>query len=552
MLTSIDIMLPSDFIQLDFIQLDFSQSTPIYWYEGHCPITGHWLRLPRTTLAEQIAHELMQQLANDPQYEREGKMYGILLAETETGERCILKAFSGLLNGKSEVAGWVPPISGREQVALEEAQTLANLDAIKYKLATLKSIPERQQHELLSQEFAAKLQQLTQQHQERKQQRQQQRQHLTKTLTGEALTLALEQLDDQSRLDGIERRRLKQQRNAALNPLQQTIAAADDQIRLLRQRRQVLSRQLQQQMHAAYRLTNFAGESLPLQALKSSLPTGTGDCCAPKLLHYAATHQLKPLAMAEFWWGSASTNGDRVPGEFYGACAERCQPLMGFLLSGLPQPQPINPDLDLPVLYEDAYLIAINKPAGLLSTPGRYANLQDSVVSRLQIKLQNPALMAVHRLDQGTSGILLLAKDRDTHGYFSRQFQQRRVHKIYEAILTGTIATDTGSIDLPLRPDPTDRPRQKVDWQRGKPSQTNFRVISRTGNRSRVEFMPITGRTHQLRVHAADQQGLGTPILGDWLYGGETADRLHLHARELSFQHPQSEQQIHLRTTTEF
>jgi tRNA pseudouridine32 synthase / 23S rRNA pseudouridine746 synthase len=313
-------------------------------------------------------------------------------------------------------------------------------------------------------------------------------------------------------------------------------------------------------MHAVYSLTNFSGQSRSLQELipGGSMPTGTGDCCAPKLLHYAATHGLKPLAMAEFWWGASSVNQDKVQGKFYGACVERCQPLMGFLLSGLkpnpPAPFPSRGEVTLPIIYEDEWLIAVNKPAGLLSVPGRYCDRQDSVLSRLRnLLLDGMTLAAVHRLDQETSGILLLARDRQTHRQLSWQFQQRQVHKVYEALLSGSITTDQGVIDLRLWGDPENRPYQQVDWQHGKPSLTHFRVMAKQGDYTRVEFVPLTGRTHQLRVHAADSQGLGVTILGDRLYGCRAvASRLHLHARELRFEHPQLGETLHLRINTPF
>ena len=200
-------------------------------------------------------------------------------------------------------------------------------------------------------------------------------------------------------------------------------------------------------------------------------------------------------------------------------------------------------------MYEDEWLIAVNKPAGLLSVPGRYADRQDSVLSRL--RLQSEAIVPVHRLDQDTSGILLLVKDRATQRHLSRQFQQRQVNKVYEAVLAGRLDHDRGVIDLPLWADPSDRPCQKVD-PCGKPSTTRFEVISRTHDRTRLEFFPLTGRSHQLRVHAADPQGLGIPILGDRLYGESTANRLHLHAKAISLQHPHSGDRLQLNAETPF
>ncbi|QHG19080.1 RluA family pseudouridine synthase [Nostoc sp. ATCC 53789] len=566
----------SDFIDCDFAVSDLS---PSYWYEGHCLESGvgvasrrHRLRLPRTSMSEAIAHGLMQQLAKNDCYSREGKMYGILLVELPNGEKRVLKAFSGLLNGCSLVTGWVPPIPGRDEVALEEARTLAELDKIKQEILCLKQLTERQHYKTLSDEFERQLQEMSDRHRHCKHQRQEKRQQICNTLPPEALAIALEQLDEESRQQGIERRQLKRQQNEVLQPLQQLIAATDARISELKQQRKALSRELQAQMHASYSLTNFSGRSLSLQQLMpGGSPTGTGDCCAPKLLHYAATHNLKPLAMAEFWWGASSVNQDKIPGEFYGACIERCQPLMGFLLSGL-KPNPPFPareggvrspspdrggvwgEVTLPIIYEDEWLIAVNKPAGLLSVPGRYRDRQDSVLSRLRHLLPDGmALASVHRLDQETSGILLVARDRQTHRQLSQQFQQRQVHKVYEAILSGVAIAEQGVIDLPLWGDPENRPYQKVDWQNGKPSLTNFQVMAREQDYTRLEFTPLTGRTHQLRVHAADVRGLGIAILGDRLYGCDAVtSRLHLHARELHFEHPQFKKTLYLKAITPF
>ncbi|BAZ30303.1 pseudouridine synthase [Cylindrospermum sp. NIES-4074] len=545
----------SDFINSDSI---IPSSPPSYYYEGYSQ-TGEMLRLPRTALVEAIAYNLMEYLAENPLYSREGKMYGVLLVELSTGEQRVIKAFSGLLNGCSVVAGWVPPIPGRDEVALEETRTLAELETIKQELITLKALPARQEYATLASEFEQQLQIISDRQRQDKQQRQEKRQYLCETLTGESLTIALEQLDAESRQQGIERRNLKRRQNEVLQPLQQIITAADERIRELRQQRKTLSRQLQTQMQAAYSLTNFSGQSLSLQQLMpDGSPTGTGDCCAPKLLHYAAINGCKPLAMAEFWWGASSVNQEKVPGVFYGACAERCQPLMGFLLSGL---RP-NPAREVEIIYEDEWLIAVNKPPGLLSVPGRYHHNQDSVLSRLLHLLPDGmGITSVHRLDQETSGILLLARDRfqrgvahrQIHHQLSWQFQQRQIHKVYEAILAGVVTTDQGVIDLPLWGDPENRPVQQVDETRGKPSLTHFRVMGREGDYTRVEFIPLTGRTHQLRVHAADQRGLGVTILGDRLYGcSAVANRLYLHARELSFVHPQLGETLHLQVKTPF
>ena len=474
---------------------------------------------------------------------------------------------------------------------------------MKQELIALNQLPQRQEYKALLDEFECQLQVLSERHRNCKQQRDQKRQLLCQSLAPEILEISLEQLNQASRLEGIERKQLKRQRDEILQPLKLLIEAADEQMRGLKQRRKELSRELQTQMHAAYTLVNFLGKSRSIQQLMptNSIPTGTGDCCAPKLLHCAAVNNLKPLAMAEFWWGPPS--GDKVQGEFYGACGDRCQPLMGFLLSGLSQNQsvsnldedftggleahptnhdtscgtgilpvaqileshPTNHDTScgtgilpvaemLPIIYEDRWLIAVNKPSGLLSVPGRYLENQDSVLSRLQNLLPDGLdLTAVHRLDLETSGILLLARDKEISSQLKQQFEKRQVHKVYEAVLSGTVNVDAGTIELLLWGDPENRPYQQVHSEYGKPSITRFQVMAREGNCDRIEFLPLTGRTHQLRVHAADVRGLGIPILGDRLYGCRaTANRLHLHARELSFEHPQLGEWLHLQVETPF
>ena len=406
---------------------DAIESSPNYWYQGLCRLTGELLRLPRTELSEAIARGLMQHLAKDERHSGEGKMYGVLLVETLDAKKMVLKAFSGLLNGCSAVEGWVTPIPGRDRVALEEARTLAELESMKQELIALKELPQRPEYERLLREFELELGDLGDRHKTCKQQRDEKRDLLCRTLAGETLKIALEELNQASRLEGIERRHFKRNRDEKLQPLKQLIEAADERMRELKQQRKQLSRQLQTQMHEAYSLVNFLGKSRSLQQLmpNGSIPTGTGDCCAPKLLHCAALHHLKPLAMAEFWWGPSS--GDKVQGEFYGACGDRCQPLMEFLLSGLSQnpivfnnsacgtgilPVPDTREM-LPIIYQDQWLIAVNKPSMLLSVPGRYLENQDSLLSRFRNLFSDSFdLSAVHRLDWETSGILILALDK--------------------------------------------------------------------------------------------------------------------------------------------
>ncbi|MEO0837355.1 MAG: pseudouridine synthase [Cyanobacteria bacterium J06643_5] len=564
----------SDFIDINSINTNLP---PTYYYQGYSN-SGELLQLPRTSEAEAVARGLTNQLDKNKIYSREGKMYGVLLVELPSQEKAVLKAFSGLLNGKSIVEGWVPAIPGREKVILEENHTLLELETIKQEIIQLKQLNQRKEYETVALEFEKRLQEMSKCHQISKQQRDEKRELLYENLTGEELDInleiELEKLKAESRQQGIERKLLKRERDKALQPLQQVINDADTRVRELKQQRKQISRKLQTQMHAAYSIMNFMGNSSSLkQLVPQGLPTGTGDCCAPKLLHYAATNNLKPLAMAEFWWGESTK--DKKPGEFYGACIERCQPLMGFLLSGLKSQKeeilkPSSITEEIPIIYEDEWLIAVNKPSGLLSVPGRYHHNQDSVVIRLNnLKLDllpdNKNITAVHRLDMDTSGILLLAKDKEIYRLLSKQFEQKLVSKVYEAVLSSNVIANEGIIELPLWGNPEKRPYQEVNYQHGKPCITKFKVldrifdnilgeISEPENYTRIEFIPLTGRTHQLRVHAADARGLDAAILGDKLYGREFKEtsRLHLHARELTFEHPYLKKNICLKVETPF
>ncbi len=522
----------------------------VYYYEGRCPRSGELLYLPRSPASEDYARDLMREL--DQQPPSAGKMYGVLLVHTPAGQLQVLKAFSGLLNGQAEVDGWVPPVPGRQQVAAVELLTLEQLTSLKQDILKWQQLPARVQYAELLAEYTELRQKLQAELQQCRQERRQQRQAGANNLAGAELDLARVQLNRASQQDGLRYRRFKQQWNAVLEPLQILIAQADDRIRELKSQRKILSRQLQALMHQAATVTNFAGESRSLATLQpTGLPTGTGECCAPKLLHYAATHYLRPIAMAEFWWGLAI--GDKQPGKFYGACVDRCQPLMGFMLSGLSAQVrsgiPRSVLTNIATIYSDDYLLVVNKPSGLLSVPGRYG--QESALDMLKSEYAMP-LWATHRLDQDTSGILVFAKDLDTYRAVSKQFADRdqTLHKVYEALVAGVVPESVGMIDLPLAADVLDRPKQKVDWLQGKPSITHYRVLEMVGNQTRLELRPVTGRTHQLRVHAS--QGLQTPIVGDHLYGQNDRKRLCLHAREISFRHPHSLAKLHFQVSTPF
>jgi len=200
------------------------------------------------------------------------------------------------------------------------------------------------------------------------------------------------------------------------------------------------------------------------------------------------------------------------------------------------------PSLD--IVHQDPFLVVVDKPSGLLSVPGRRPEHADCVASRVRDRFPDATgPLTVHRLDMDTSGLILLALDPDTHRALSRLFQERLVSKRYEALLDGEVRRAEGSVSLPLRLDVDNRPYQIVDPERGRAALTDWRVLERGGRWTRVEFVPHTGRTHQLRVHAA--AGLGCPIRGDLLYGDPaTASRLLLHATEISLRHPATGEQV--------
>ncbi|MEO7359859.1 MAG: RluA family pseudouridine synthase, partial [Gemmatimonadaceae bacterium] len=321
-------------------------------------------------------------------------------------------------------------------------------------------------------------------------------------------------------------------------------------IRALDETRTARSRVLMAGIQDSYHFVNALGETRPLRAIFAAAepPAGAGDCAAPKLLAHAYRLGLRPLALAEFWWGATSTTGDRRAGVFYAACRGKCLPILTHMLDGLPvDPPPLFGsaaiDAAEPALvYEDEHLLVVNKPSGLLTVPGRGVSMQDCVVSRLRLRYPDATgPLIVHRLDLDTSGLLLCAKDLNIAKALQRLFSLREIDKHYVAWLDGNVAVDHGHITLPLRVDVDDRPRNIVDPMFGKPADTEWRVLSRENGRTRVRFTPHTGRSHQLRVHAAHPQGLDSPIVGDRLYGRTAPaddERLQLHAERLTFVHP--------------
>ena len=326
-----------------------------------------------------------------------------------------------------------------------------------------------------------------------------------------------------------------------------------------KKQRAAQSSNLQKQIFESYSFLNAHKKEKSLKELfeKTSFklpPSGAGECCAPRLLQYAYIHNLKPLCFTEFWWGASPNSEIRVHNKHYPACRGKCGPILKHMLEGVSvECDPLNTfsELDsLNVLYEDSAIIAIEKPPGLLSVPGKEINYSlSSLIKKHFPEIEGPGL--VHRLDYETSGIILVAKSLAFYKALQKQFASRTIEKKYVALLEGPLPLDQGKIELPLRVDLYNRPRQLVCFEHGKKAITEFRQINKTENGVRVEFYPLTGRTHQLRVHAAHKSGLNSPIIGDSLYGS-SAERLFLHAEEIRFDHPETAKSMTLRSPSPF
>jgi tRNA pseudouridine32 synthase/23S rRNA pseudouridine746 synthase len=303
---------------------------------------------------------------------------------------------------------------------------------------------------------------------------------------------------------------------------------------------------LQQWLFRQFVFLNALGEEKALPELfhPAVPPSGAGECCAPRLLQAAYKEGLQPLCMAEFWVGASPIDEIRHDGHFYPACNRKCRPILRHLLKGLNvEPNPLLADHErlisqLHIIYNNEEMAVVSKPAGMLSVPGK--DDQPSVQEVMRQKFpQATGPLIVHRLDMDTSGLMLISLTEEKYHELQDLFLHRRIHKVYHALLEKEMSVgQEGDISLPLRPDFNDRPRQLVDHKHGKPAQTHYRVLENRDGHALVELHPITGRTHQLRVHCAHSLGLDNPIVGDHLYG-KPAERLMLHAKSIKIETPQ-------------
>ena len=528
----------------------------------------HYTPHPLCVLA---AEEVKAYIASRKEWQEElasGKMFGVLIVQTDNGitnneENQIgyLAAFSGNLAGKNLHPYFVPPVYDLLQpegfFKIEEEQ----ISAINIRIRELENsssyLGSKEKWKIETEQAKAVLNQAKAELKMAKEAREIRRQSSPELSEEEQASLIRE-----SQYQKAEYKRLEKEWKKRLEELETEVRHFDIEIERLKTERKERSAALQRKLFEQFRMLNAHGEVKDLytifeQTVQKVPPAGAGECALPKLLQYAYLHQLKPLAMAEFWWGDSPKNEIRHHGYYYPSCKGKCEPILQHMLQGLevdenPLLNLVHEEEELEIVFEDEWLLVVNKPAGMLSVPGK-AEDRDSVYHRLKKKYpEATGPMIVHRLDMATSGLLLVAKTKEVHQDLQAQFANRSIKKRYVAVLDGIVLSErTGRIELPLCLNPLDRPRQIVSKEYGKEAITEYKIISESekiideSERSineprkytRIVFYPLTGRTHQLRVHAAHPEGLGCPILGDELYG-KKADRLYLHAEYIEFRHP--------------
>lgn len=485
-----------------------------------------------------------------------GKMLGVLVAQDAQGQLGFLAAFSGNLAGSVHHDFFVPPVYDLLDPQGEFKRGEAQITAINHEVERLKQSPilaammkrEAEDKQLMGAEIEAFKAMMAQHKLTRDQRRQ----------DPDITPSELEELLNQSRFEKAELRRIRQRHEEKQREITAEIADFNHHIAELKARRKAMSEALQERIFRLFVVSNALGERRDLvevfRPLGTLPPAGAGECCAPRLLNFAYNNGLSPICMAEFWWGASPVGEVRHHGHFYPACRSKCKPILDFMMQGLDVEdnalgQPLD-DMTLDVVYDDQWLTVLNKPSGMLTVPGKL--LEDSLLTRFQAAHPEAVgPIVVHRLDQETSGLVIFAKDKATHKSLQQQFESHSIKKRYIALLDGFVENDWGVIDLPLLPDINDRPRQRVDKEYGKPSVTRYQVLEHSGAQTRVAFTPLTGRTHQLRVHASHPQGLNCPIVGDRLYG-TAATRLMLHAERITFTHPATGHQMTLDCPPDF
>ena len=473
-----------------------------------------------------------------------GKMFGVLVAETADGRLGYLAAYSGLLAGGNSHEFFVPPVFDATPPGgyfkTREAEITAlnrRIDRLRHSGEYLAAVSELarldEKHTLTLDDYRRQMS-LAKLKRAAKRSR-------SNSLTPEEETAMIRE----SQFMNAEYKRLKRRCDDEAATIKNKVESLDGEISALKKLRRQMSDALQRWLFSQYSMLNARGERRDLCSIFADTPgrvppSGAGDCCAPKLLQYAYLNNMRPVCMAEFWWGASPAHEVRHHLHYYPACRGKCLPILTHMLQGLdvdegsPETGVSEP---LEIVYEDEWLAVVDKPAGMKSVPGKGGGT--SVLEEMRRRRPDkPLATPAHRLDMDTSGLMIVAYDVDTYKSLQAQFLNRGVSKRYSALLDGVPDRPAhGVISLPLSHDPLDRPYQKVDTENGKEAVTEYQVLETRGNMTRVALFPRTGRTHQLRVHCAHAGGLGTPIAGDRLYG-HGGDRLCLHAEAVTFKHP--------------
>ena len=569
-------------------------------------------------LAEAASEELQHYIATTGLMSAEkgcGKMFGVLVVEYKDEEgalqRGFLAAYSGLLGGRNDWQYFVPPVFDAQQPDGHFKRTEREISAINREISAIENDPEYLQSVAQREETVKRLQAEVEAFKVEVDAAKARRDARRKS--GEPLSEEEQaEMIRESQFMKAELRRRRKAMEQAESTFHNPHATL---LKSLHRKRKQMSDELQRWLFAAYRMLNAKGEERDLidifrEYTHAMPPAGAGDCCAPKLLQYAYQHCLRPVCMAEFWWGESPASEIRHHLHYYPACRSKCLPILTHMLKGLDvAPNPLaqkRHTAEPRVLYADEYILVVDKPAGMLSVPGKAddsasASVEEYFANNSKLKIQNSKfLKAAHRLDMDTSGLLVLARTEQAYVELQRQFASRETVKRYEAVLCGvpkhttphsTFHNDVPepitqnsklkiqnsftqpdgcleAISLPLIADINDRPRQRVDMEHGKPALTLYNIVEvraadantavaytiKKADKSLtlVHLYPKTGRTHQLRVHCAHPQGLASPILGDPLYGTERADRMYLHAAELTFRHPITGEPMHFLSPSGF
>jgi len=497
-----------------------------------------------------------------------GKMFGVLIVKNSDNEIGYLAAFSGLLGGKDRWPSFVPPVSDIFDKKSFFRKGEKEIDLLTKEIIKIESSPEyiaiRTELIKTKDQYANELNRFKIELKETKALRTVKREKAISQLNKEEFSILKDKLENQSRKEKYDLKKNKESWLNRIDNLYDEISFFNKKIIDLKDKRKRKSSLLQKQIFDSYQFLNNTGEiKTATDIFKDTAqripPAGAGDCAAPKLLQYAFINNMKPLAIAEFWWGQSPQSIVRKHRYFYPPCKGKCEPILKHMLKGITLKKESlfkvsSSDLHIETIYEDRDIIIINKPSGLLSVSGKVSD--DSVFQRIKNKYpQATGPLVVHRLDMFTSGLMVIAKTESAYKTIQKQFTESTVKKEYIALLKGTIKSTEGMIDLPLIEDYNERPRQCVSYETGKPAKTLWKLIDshygKQKNYSKVLFIPQTGRTHQIRVHAAHYKGLNTPIVGDNLYGIPD-DRLYLHALSIEFIHPVSKKVISFKIKEDF